>query len=961
MSEYIFGFFGLAVFILLFIFFFIWITKSNVIKISFKYLFTNKVSSLLSVCAITIAFFTIHFSLISQFNFLNGIENYIRKMYGDIDGVIFDRTGGSISIEVYNKISSSLIQERIETLPIFYDEINIKNRNISLIGIYKEQNSFSINDNFYKEELKKLIEQIDSNEVIISTDIAKQLNLNRNERINLYEKEYIIKEIVDPNGLLGFTKGNLNTIGSIIVPVNFVEKSPNLILVNSLDAYDIEALTRVIQQKIVLAKNTLVFDELKEKTINLLTNADAPIRHSQLIFIVSIPIFLSALLVLTIISLMIIDRRKIEISTLRAIGYTNLDVTLIFLTEFFIYLFVASIIQIVIIFLFVNFINNLWLENYIFPKTYITYIQLDNNLDINIILLILFNTLFLGSIIFALIFSRIININIATGLKNIPTPEYKPFNLKNNTFSILIILLGILGLNTIFNNLITDPLIYDTILYVSLIGILGGSINLIRQIFSSKRYKIISYSTLVFIFISIFSLSTDLFKSLKTDLIFIISNAIIFSLSITILLVLNIEIFTKIFKFIQNRISYIVIGIRYSSISPFKTILFVCIITILLITPGIGLLINQYIFSEQKKIIENLQYNLIVNDPLNTLNLDVLNNEKIQTIGMISSQGIFMPEYTYSQIEYFDPKAPLPVRGDDKFRDVLTSLDENLFESIGSIDTKVLNIKTEFLENDRYVLLGRNYKRRASNTNLRPELKIGDKVKIEFFDGTTIEREVIGIIDIPKGFEYSEQFLNFANLGNYGIYISNIDAINLTENKNILLPRVFYVKTKDHELPSELVDKIKTYTGTTIINQLDKVNENIAISNNILSLVNKGVIISFILVTLSISILIIKSIIDKHEQVSILWFIGKSKNFIASIFATEYITFILVSVFVTICIFCFLYLLVPQIFNFIKIEEFLISYLDISKIFIFISLIYILVPFIKMYTTNNFNIKSKVE
>ncbi len=961
MSEYIFGFFGLAVFILLFIFFFIWITKSNVIKISFKYLFANRFSTILSIIAITIAFFTIHFSLVSQFNFLNGSEKYINKIYGEIDGIIFDRVNNTISAEIYNKISSSLVQDRIETLPIFYDEINLENKKVSLIAINKEQFISFKSQNFYKKDFEEIINKLASNEIIISTDISENLNLKENDRINIYEKEYEIKKINESNGILGFTKGNLDTIGSIIVPLESIEKSFNLILVNSLDTYDIEALTRIIQQKIVLTQNTLVFEELKQKTINLLTNADAPIRYSQIIFLVSIPIFLSALLVLTITSLMIIDRRKTEISTLRAIGYTNLDVTLIFLTEFFIYLFVASILQIIAMFLSINFINNLWLENYVFPNTYIKYIQLDSNLDINIILLILFNTLFLGSIIFILIFSRIININIATGLKNIPIPEYKPFNLKNNTFSILIILLGILGLNTIFNNLITDPLIYDIILYISVLGILGGGINLIRQIFASKRYKIINYASLIFIFIAIFSLSSNLFENLKTDLIFIISNTIIFSLSIIVLFVINIEIFTKIFKFIQNRISYIVIGIRYSSISPFKTILFVCIITVLLITPGIGLLMNQYIFSVQKRTIENLEYNLIVNDPVNTLNLDVLKNEEIQSIGMISSQGIFMPEYTYSQIEYFDPNAPLPVKGDDKFRDVLTSLDEKVFESIGSIDTKILNIKKEFLENDKYILLGRNYKRRASNTNLRPELKIGDKVKIEFFDGTTIEREVIGIIDIPIGFEYSEEFLNFANLGNYGIYISNKDAINLTQNNNILLPRVLYIKTKNNKLSKELVDQINSYAGITIINQLNKINENIAISNNILALVNRGIFLSFILVILSVSILIVKSMIDKHEQISILWFIGKSKNFIASIFATEYVSFILVSLIVIICIFYFLYLLVPQIFQFIKIEEFLISYLDISKFFLLISLIYIAVPFVKIYLTNDFSIRSKVE
>lgn len=961
MSEYIFGFFGLAVFILLFIFFFIWITKSNVIKISFKYLFANRASSILSIIAITIAFFTIHFSLVSQFNFLNGIEKYINKIYGEIDGMIFDRVNNTISAEIYDKISSSLIQDRIETFPIFYDEINLENKKVSLIGINKEQSSLFKSQNFYKKDFEGIINKLDSNEIIISTDISENLNLKENDRINIYEKEYVIKEINVPDGILGFTKGNPGIIGSIIVPLESIDRNFNLILVDSLDTYDIEALTRIIQQKIVLTQNTLVFEELKQKTINLLTNADTSIRYSQIIFLISIPIFLSALLVLTITSLMIIDKRKTEISTLRAIGYTNLDVTLIFLTEFFIYLFVASILQIIAMFLFINFINNLWLENYVFPNTYIKYIQLDSNLDINIILLILFNTLFLGSIIFMLIFSRIININIATGLKNIPVPEYKPFNLKSNTFSVLIVLLGILGLNTIFNNLITDPLIYDIILYISLLGILGGSINLIRQIFASKRYKIISYASLIFLFIAIFSLSSNIFESLKTDLIFIISNTIIFSLSIIVLFVINIEIFTKIFKLIQNRISYIVIGIRYSSISPFKTILFVCIITILLITPGIGLLINQYIFSVQKRTIENLEYNLIANDPFNTLNLDALKNEEIQSIGMISSQGIFMPEYTYSQIEYFDPNAPLPVKGNDKFRDVLTSLDANAFESIGSIDTKILNIKEEFLENDKYILLGRNYKRRASNTNLRPELKIGDKVKIEFFDGTNIEREVIGIIDIPRGFEYSEEFLNFANLGNYGIYISNKDAINLTKNNNILLPRVFYIKTNDNKLSKELVDQLNSYAGITIINQLDKINENIAISNNILALVNRGIFLSFILVILSVSILIVKSMIDKHEQISILWFIGKSKNFIASIFATEYMSFILVSLIVIICIFYFLYLIVPQIFQFIKIEEFLISYLDISKFFLLVSLIYIAVPFVKIYLTNDFSIRSKVE
>jgi hypothetical protein len=205
---------------------------------------------------------------------------------------------------------------------------------------------------------------------------------------------------------------------------------------------------------------------------------------------------------------------------------------------------------------------------------------------------------------------------------------------------------------------------------------------------------------------------------------------------------------------------------------------------------------------------------------------DVVINDKIGNVISKTSLAQYQEAFAFGDVQIKDIKYKDLKKGLDNPQ-TLGKDDENFVDSISTLSNSGIQ-QIELYDgvnidefNDNYIILGKNYYLEKDNENIRPNLKIGDEIKILFNEKLEVKRKVYGFIKSKS----DDGLIPSIN----GIFMSFNDYKNLQAKSNLNLNTVYgYNFNSEDELRS-FVGLAKTLPISSIT--IEDQNSSIFISS----------------------------------------------------------------------------------------------------------------------------------
>jgi putative ABC transport system permease protein len=899
------------------------------VRLSFRNFLRRKGTTILVILGSMIGACLISGSLIMNDSFIASSNTYIDEKIGITNGIIYPLNPEKTwTLQKANEIYLKVNQDFDRFLPIYYLRVTAQNRQDSVtkndvvVMTFDKDNARSYLNDFSNEQSDYTIGR---DEVIISETAAQQLSLTPEDFVDIRVIDNIslslkVKSIVSDNGLIGFNAPLPSRMGMAIGSVYFspellrsvdalahngVERQEiggyNALLVSRKLDYDKTALVKGIQETLNAYEPNIVFEELNKSLRDVTMGSSNGINFGQMLLLVSSFAIIAGLVLLVNMYYMLAAERRSELGTLRALGITKFGIIKLFIFEGALYSFVSTIIGVLLgiglaaVFLAVT---KIIVNNYFADFDVATNLSL--NVDISSLTyaftgawMVTFLTLILASI-------KISNIPIAAAMRDLTAAHPMKLKFGNGSFAVLAIAVGIVLVIFSFNSdgKGTIPAYY---LYLGLLLSMWAA-GYLSQFFISPR-KIFTLVPIL-TFLVIFAVTQlDMFKSAwKSGPALFFINAVVMIIAFTFLCINNLSLIAKGVRFVISKISgrhsTSLVGLQYPIENRFRTSLTIVIFA--LVTCIIAFTsILKYQAEELVSRVDS-PYDILVVDQLGRENVPaLLERRKSEIAGFdriyATSLGtIKLPQYTYNDISTFDPNAPLGIKPEDVFGDYISTIDRGFFEDTAiklQTDLSQSELKEKIMYGSESVILGKNYGQPAGDFNLRPDISLGSKITLQFPGEISVERTVVAIVEDVKSSETISIRGQLTSVGNTGVLISDTDYQILKESRDIHLAGVYGVKLTDRDYGNEagivIKEILKGRNITNILVVADTIKRSTLFLNQLIALVQGFMAFGLVVGIAGVSIILVRAIYDRRQQIGMLRSIGFTKGMIKEVFMIE--------------------------------------------------------------------------
>lgn len=194
-------------------------------------------------------------------------------------------------------------------------ETNIQTENFTVAGvdITKEDIGLVLPDQVVEGEFIA-----ESNQVVVSVSYARSEEINVGNSLVLNENEYTVVGIVEPK--LYTNSADIYLTLEELQKISEREGSINIMLVKSADAYSVDEVSSQLDDLFAGAQVTDSSDTAEEVTGSLV---DAANLTDKFVGLTSIIVMIAAFIIITLLTVLSINKRTREIGTLKAIGWSN--------------------------------------------------------------------------------------------------------------------------------------------------------------------------------------------------------------------------------------------------------------------------------------------------------------------------------------------------------------------------------------------------------------------------------------------------------------------------------------------------------------------------------------------------------------------------------------------------------------------------------------------------------------
>lgn len=891
----------------------------SLLKLAFRNFTRKKTTTILVILGSMMGSSLIVGSLLVNDSFNRSADTFVDQKLGQTEAVIYaSDISNTWNIKEVSQIYSKISLDFDRFLPVYYRSLTVQNKeeNITKNDVIVTSFDFNI-AKIYQPQSAKIFDEIGTlkkDEIVISSSISKvfkvkegdKLNLNLTDKVDLRLK---VKKIIDDNGLIGF---NLPLSSKIGIPLGSIyinselssdfgakpDESYNLILLSTSSVYDRDQLVSRAQTALIDYGTSLQFDELKQNLRNIALGGSQGVNFGQILLITSLFSVLAGLVLIINLFYMITEERRVEVGTLRAIGYTKSQISKLFAFEGLLYIVTASVIGslvgILVGILFVTIVKG-YIQDF-FTKLDLTA-TIDFYFNIESLIFGFGASLMITFVTMLFTTFQISSLNIVSSLKDLKAIVIKQrsfgklfFNVLALVLSSFILITTLTGSNTSDETKAYVTYFFSMIIIIS-IGFFAGNFYRKSVVYSMTAALIIIF-TLSINFI-------DFFKSAwaKGPYLFL-ANSVTLLVSIAVVIAFNLEGFVSFFKFLFKRsrffYSNIRIALKYPIENRWRSILAICTFGIVFFIVTIVSILRGQI----NQIIGNVSstFDIIVidqNSSEDISNLIVENSERIpdyKSIYKMSFGVASFSEYKYSDFDEYSQNVPFVQDKNSNVIQYISSFDFEFLNTI-SIDSPYTldEIKTKLNQSDKYILLGQNFGQPISQINIRPDLKTGDKIKIKLSENTIIEKEVLGIIISNATTSLLQNRLSVSGLNGILFYEDNLNSIAAKEK--IKLSQFYGINLTNSSSGNKAGEVIRTILKDKNISNIivfqELVERGGAFLNQLIVLLQGFLSLGLIIGLAGMAIVQTRSIRERHQEIGTMLALGYRKREIKKLFITE--------------------------------------------------------------------------
>jgi hypothetical protein len=734
------------------------ILKPIVLRFAFFNLIRQKIFALIILFCLVIVSTALSFILIFSYSYNSSIQETIDKRLGNVQAIIYSHNKRySISgiNEIYNQISPYFDKYLPVSLePAKYGDIDV------LITYFDP----SIAEFFEPRIKADKFPDLKSNEVVIPKTLADKENLLVEDKIDLIinEKHYelVVRDIIDDNGLIGFTKpvtSNLRTFDSnIIVAESFIKQlyedsiyNTVLLGLGTFSLADIDLIDRKIQK----FDSDLIFEELSQSYLQSLSGGSWGLSLSQLMLLAVLPIMLMCLGVSLLMFNWKLNNNIKEFAILRSFGVSSNDIISIIFIEICIYSVISSIFGLLISYLSFDVLKAILVNILNIESQFI--LNLSPKFDLSNLLIILFASI--GAFVLVLFFGVVNLPKVLTQFdltKNYQFVPEKPFKLKDNSLIFIGLLICFLAAYYVFIGYISDKELSKFIIFL-VFQIALWLISLIFvKIIKRWTFSVLSAITIINVIVNSVFFELSFFQDIQQKYpIFAIIPAIILTLTVAIFL-----------PHLMGKISVKRLTLDAALKLIYKNMVFavltIWIVNVIFVLSSLTEAFREQTLQSFKDV--GVNYDLVATDEYGLANsYDVLDQLKkipdVRDVTLINSADVDLMDTTYAGFGLKEFAYENNMDPQEEIRGILSVVDFKQINTEIVWDTKFPDPIDEFFKSTSYVVLGYNFLRDDQNNS---SFNIGDKIRIRFQNDKIIERIVIGYVPTDTKRPFNELFIS---------------------------------------------------------------------------------------------------------------------------------------------------------------------------------------------------------
>ncbi|GIW57102.1 MAG: hypothetical protein KatS3mg083_047 [Candidatus Dojkabacteria bacterium] len=775
------------------------ILKPIVFRFAVFNLIKQEILSLLILFCLVIVSTALSFILSFSYSYNSSIQETIDKRLGNVQAIIYSNNK-RYSLSEINAIYNQIHPYFDKYLPVSLAPA--KYRDIDVLITYFDP---SIAEFFEPRIKADEFPDLESNQIAIPKTFADKENLRLGDKINIIinDKHYelVVRDIIDDNGVVGFTKPVKSSLrvfeSNIIVAESFIKQlyedsiyNTVLLGLGKFSLADIDFIDRKIQK----FDSNLIFEELSQSYLESLSGGGMGLSLSQLMFIAVLPPMLMCLGVSLLVLNWKLNKNIKEFAILRSFGVSSNDIISIIFIEIVIYSIVSSISGLLISYLGFDFIKAILVNLLNIQNQFI--LDLSFKFDLSNWLIVVFASI--GALVLVL-FLGVVNLpKIFTQFdltKNYQFVPEKTFKLKDNYLILFGLLICFLAAYYVFIGYISDQELSKFIIFLVFQIALWLIALIFVKVFNRWDFRVLLAVTLINVIVNTVFFELSFFEDIRQKYqILAIIPAMILTFTLAIF-----------FPYLLGKISirWITFDAAFKLIykNMFFAVFTIWIMIVIFVFSSLLESLREQTLQSFKDVSVN--YDLVATDEYGLANsYDILDQLKqipeISDITLINSADVEFADTTYAEFglqKFADDNNLDPQK---EIRGILSVIDFQQINTEIVWDTKFSDPINEFLKNNSYVVLGYNFLQNDQNSS---SFNIGDKVKIRFKNDQIIERIVIGYIANDTKRPSNELFIspvdyNFLRDSNpkvrfaalYGIKVHTSTDIN---NLEILLRQKF--------------------------------------------------------------------------------------------------------------------------------------------------------------------------
>jgi putative ABC transport system permease protein len=925
LKEFV-SYFVLGLIILLFIVGVFATKNSYLVKLAYRNFSRRKLSTFLIILGSMIGAALISGSLIVNDSFETSTDTYIQEKIGDSAGLIYTRDGSAWDENQVNKLNSEFYKDFDGFLPMYYQRLTVRNIKDGLTT--KVKNDVLVSS--FDPSLAKIYDRdaafqaidfnISKDEVIISKSLSEQIGLNIGEEINInifdrFSLTLKIKSVVSDNGIIGFnaplashlgfsigsvylSPENVKDLQNLLTP-NSTNKPYNSILVKKFEEYDRSLLENGIQAKLNDIDPNIIFEEFKSYYTDTVKTQSNGSNFGQILLIASSFSVVAGLILMINLYYMIALERKSELGIMRVLGMRKFDIVKLFSFEGFLYSFLSSfagtIVGIGIGAVFLKIVT--YIINDFFAKYDITSnIKLNVNIESMVYAfagawIITFLTTILSSF-------KIANLNIISSIRDLKSPNIKKLKMVTGTLGSLGLVLSIIALYYgVFKandaNLKAYFIYFGLLIFVWILGYFAHFRFSNRKVFSFISF----FSLLLTFSVNYFDLFENAWR--KGPYLFFV-NAVVIIINLVVLIVFNVDLIVNLITGILRKVFRIrgasLLGFKYPGENKLRTSLTVIVFSIIIFIVSLISILRLQMNEVLGQF--NYEFDAVVFDQLSKEDLkDYILSRKDDITGFESLQVLNFGIISYSNILYkdlpsFDPQAPSLYKSDSNVRESINTFESSFFDTTKIKSNKSIDeLKDIFSKPTHFIILGENYSRDPHELNLRPDLKIGDKIKIKLSGNIEDEREVIALVEPNENASAIQLQSKLSANGSNGLFISRVDYQSLSKSKGIFLPTVYALQIDSNTPSSVIQDQLTNIFKSKNVSKITVTavqrETNLVFVNQLIILIQGFMAFGLIVGMAGVAVVLIRSVNERRQQIGMLRSIGIKSSSIALMFIAE--------------------------------------------------------------------------